>query len=189
MKLLVGAMTSAAVTQRQDRCTERPSDGPRSALWYWPRHAGFFRTSGRFFVVWLSRRTPSFRLKNWMLRTFLRARVHKHAAIGLEVTFDVFFPRHITVEEDAVVGYNTTILCHEYMADRYRIGPVVISKRATIGANCTLLPGVIVGEGATVSAMSLVNRDIPPGELWGGVPVKKLRSAGETETREGEGRT
>src|ERR1051326_6724525 len=105
------------IVDRKSRCTERPSDGPRSSLWYWHRHAGFVRTMGRFFIVWPSRRTPSFRLKNWMFRTFLRAKVHPHAAVGLEVTLDIFFPSLVTIGEDAVVGYNTTILCHEYMAD------------------------------------------------------------------------
>lgn len=165
-----------APVDRKTRCVERPSDGPRSSLWYWPRHAGFVRTMLRYLVVTLGRIAPSFRLKNWMYRVLLRAKVDRHAAIGLEVTFDIFYPHLITVGPDAVVGYNTTILCHEYMADRYRVGPVVIGARATIGANCTLLPGVVVGEGATVSAMSLVNRDVPPGELWGGVPARPLRA-------------
>ena len=164
---------------RKTRCTEKPSDGPRASLWYWPRHVGFFRTSGRYMIIWLGRRAPSFRLKNWMYRTFLRAKVHKHAAIGLEVTLDIFYPSLITIGADAVVGFQTTILCHEYMADRYRTGPVVIERRATIGANCTILPGVIIGEGATVSAMSLVNRDVPPGELWGGVPARPLKTKEE----------
>lgn len=167
----------AASQARKARITERPSDGPRSSLWYWRHHAGFLRTAFRYAVIVLARFTPSFRMKNWMYRALLRAQVHPRAAVGLEVTFDVFFPHLITIDEDAIVGYRTTILCHEYMADRYRIGPVVIQRRATIGANCTLLPGVIVGEGATVSAMSLVNRDIPPGELWGGVPVRRIRLA------------
>lgn len=170
------------MTNRKDRLTERPSDGPRASLWYWGRHVGWVRTSLRFLVVWLARRTPSFRVKNWMYRALLGAHVHKHACVGLEVTLDVLYPRLITIGEDAVVGYSTTILCHEYMADRYRVGPVVVARRATIGANCTILPGVIVGEGATVSAMSLVNRDIPPGELWGGVPVRLIRRPEEPKT-------
>ena len=33
------------MTDRKERCTERPSDGPRASLWYWHRHAGFFRTA------------------------------------------------------------------------------------------------------------------------------------------------
>jgi len=168
------AMTSQ---DRKARCIERPSDGPRSSLWYWRHHAGFFRTAGRYVVIMLGRITPSFRLKNWMYRTILRAKVDKHAAIGLEVTLDIFYPHMITIEEDAIVGFASTILCHEYAADWYRTGPVVIQRRATIGANTTLLPGVIVGEGSVVSAMSLVNRDIPPGEMWGGVPVRRIRGA------------
>ncbi|HEX2022021.1 MAG TPA: acyltransferase [Candidatus Thermoplasmatota archaeon] len=165
-----------APVDRKTRLVEKPSDGERSALWYWRHHAGFVRTSLRYLAIVAARVSPSFRMKNWLYRR-LGAKVHRHAAIGLEVTFDVFFPHLITVGEDAVVGYRTTILCHEYMADRYRVGPVVIERRATIGANCTLLPGVVVGEGATVSAMSLVNRDVPPGEFWGGVPARKLRGA------------
>lgn len=162
---------------RKSRCVERPSDGPRASLWYWRHHAGMVRTSLRYLVIALARITPSFRMKSWMYRVLLRANVHKHAAVGLEVTLDIFYPHLITIEEDVVVGYNTTILCHEYMAAKYRVGPVVLKRRATIGANTTLLPGIVVGEGATVSAMSLVNRDIPAGELWGGVPVRRLRGA------------
>ena len=177
----MAARASMTTTDRKARCVEKPSDGPRSSLWYWRHHAGFVRTSLRYGVIAIARVTPSFRLKNWMYRTLLRAKVHKHAAVGLEVTFDIFYPWMITIHEDAVVGYRSTILCHEYASDFYRTGPVVIGKRATIGANCTLLPGVIVGDGAVVSAMSLVNRDIPAGELWGGVPVRKLRDAAGTE--------
>jgi acetyltransferase-like isoleucine patch superfamily enzyme len=33
---------------------------------------------------------------------------------------------------------------------------------------------VVVGAGATVSAMSLVNRDVPPGAFVGGIPIKRL---------------
>ena len=164
-------------SDRKARCKESLSDGPRSSLWYWRHHAGFVRTSWRYLVIALARVTPSFRLKNWMYRALVRAKVDPQAAVGLEVTLDIFYPYMITIGQDAVVGFRTTILCHEYAADWYRTGPVVIERRATIGANCTLLPGVIVGEGATVSAMSLVNRDIPAGELWGGVPVRKIRDA------------
>lgn len=175
---MAGGVTSQ---DRKARCITKPSDGPRSSLWYWAKHAGFLRTSGRYAVIVVGRVMPSFRVKSWLYRTLLRAKVDRHAAVGLEVTFDIFYPHLITIEEDAVVGYNTTILCHEYSADWYRVGPVVIKRRATIGANTTLLPGVIVGEGATVSAMSLVNRDIPPGEMWGGVPVRLIRQAGEKD--------
>jgi acetyltransferase-like isoleucine patch superfamily enzyme len=39
-----------------------------------------------------------------------------------------------------------------------------------------VLKGVVIGNGAVVAAHSLVNRNIPDFEVWGGVPARKLRS-------------
>lgn len=44
-----------------------------------------------------------------------------------------------------------------------------------IGANSTTLKGVTVGEGAVVAAGSLVNRDVPPYSIVGGVPAKVIK--------------
>lgn len=121
----------------------------------------------------LARVMPSFRVKNWLYRR-MGMEVAKHASVGLEATMDVFYPELITLGEDVIIGYNTTILCHEFLADEYRTGPVTIEDRATIGANTTILPGVTIGQGATVSAHSLVNADVPPGAFHGGVPARDL---------------
>jgi acetyltransferase-like isoleucine patch superfamily enzyme len=51
---------------------------------------------------------------------------------------------------------------------------VVIGRDVVIGANCTILPGVVIGDGATVSAHSLVNHDVAPGSVVGGVPARPL---------------
>lgn len=56
------------------------------------------------------------------------------------------------------------------------VSPINIGPRAFIGAHSTILKGVSIGEGSVIGAGSLVSRDIPPFEVWGGVPVKKLRS-------------
>jgi maltose O-acetyltransferase len=56
--------------------------------------------------------------------------------------------------------------------------PVVIKDGAWLGARCTILPGVTVGEGAIVAAGAVVHRDVPPNTLVAGVParvVKELR--------------
>jgi len=55
------------------------------------------------------------------------------------------------------------------------LGPVVIEDNAWIAMRATILPGVTVGEGAYVAAAALVNRDVEPYTLVGGVPARKIR--------------
>lgn len=169
------------------RTEAHASRGPRAALAYWRREFGFFAVAYHYVVMALARVSPSLRAKAWLYRR-MGAKVHRDACVGLEVTFDIFLPHRITIEADATVGFATTILCHEFLEREWREGDVVIRRGATIGANCTILPGVEIGEGAVVSAMSLVNRDVPAGEFWGGVPARALaRAEGRRSAPTGEG--
>ena len=53
--------------------------------------------------------------------------------------------------------------------------PIHIEKRAWIGANATILPGVTIGENAVVAAGAVVTKDVPANCLVGGVPAKVIR--------------
>ena len=59
--------------------------------------------------------------------------------------------------------------CH---ATRY--GDIIIKDDAYIGANCTVLPGVTIGEGAVVGANALVNKDLESWGIYVGSPCKKI---------------
>jgi acetyltransferase-like isoleucine patch superfamily enzyme len=160
---------------RKARLVIAPSPGPHNSLWYFPQvTGGYARVARNAALIQLARYTPALATKNALYR-MLGVRVAPHAAVGLMVMLDIFFPQDITLGEDCVVGYNSTILCHEFTRREWRRGPVSIGRDVTIGANCTILPGVVIGDGATVSAMSLVNRDVPPGAFVGGVPIRRLR--------------
>ncbi|MGC8839436.1 MAG: acyltransferase, partial [Anaerolineae bacterium] len=52
-----------------------------------------------------------------------------------------------------------------------------------IYSNSTVLPGVVVGDGATVGACSLVHRDVPPRCFAAGVPARVVRDASEYPRR------
>lgn len=53
--------------------------------------------------------------------------------------------------------------------------PVNIGDDVWIGANCTILGGVNIGNGAVVGAGSLVNKDIPPYAIAVGNPAKIIK--------------
>lgn len=160
-----------------------PVEGHNS-LWYWQRAVSPARVVKNFLIVQLCRYSPSLMLKNFLYRTFLGAKVGRHSSVGLMVMFDVFFPERITIGEDVIIGYNSTLLCHEFIRKEYRLGNIIIEDDVTIGANTTILPGVSIGRGATVSACSLVNKDVPPGSFMGGIPVRELRRLSHTEGEE-----
>ena len=143
-------------------------------MWY------CFDDVSRWRVVWnwlwmtLAKTCPWFSLKIVLMR-LTGAKIGKHVSLGYACQVDVLFPGRIRIGDDAIIGYNTTLLAHGYMHDAYQLGNVTIGPRASIGANCTILPGVTIGEGAVVGAMSLVNRDVPAGEFWAGNPARKIR--------------
>ena len=56
--------------------------------------------------------------------------------------------------------------------DQYR--NTLIKKGATLGANCTIVCGVTVGEYAFVGAGAVINKDVPAYALVVGVPAKQI---------------
>lgn len=52
---------------------------------------------------------------------------------------------------------------------------IIIEKDVWIGCNVTLLSGVTIGRGSTIAAGAVVNKDIPPYSIAGGVPAKVIK--------------
>lgn len=52
---------------------------------------------------------------------------------------------------------------------------VIIEKDVWIGSNVTILSGVHVGRGSTIAAGTVVNKDVPPYSVVGGVPAKVIK--------------
>ena len=167
------------------RRTERyPAKGGANSLWHIYKTVSFFKVAKNFAVIQLSRYTPFISVKNFLFRTFLKMEVGEKTSFALMVMPDVMFPERISVGNNSIIGYNTTILAHEYLIDEYRVGDVTIGDNVLIGANSTILPGVKIGDGAIVSAATLVNRDIPSGTFAGGNPVKIIFTKEQMEKRQ-----
>ena len=52
---------------------------------------------------------------------------------------------------------------------------VIVEKDVWIGSNVTIREGVHVGRGATIAAGAVVNKDVPPYSIVGGVPAKLIK--------------
>ncbi|WP_428911025.1 acyltransferase [Niallia sp. Krafla_26] len=157
------------------RKTDRyPVEGANS-LWHVYKTVPFWKVIKNFIVIQLARYSPFLGLKNWLYRHLLKMKVGEQTSFGLMVMLDIMFPEKIRVGKNTVIGYNTTILAHEYLIKEYRLGDVIIGNEVMIGANSTILPGVTIGDGAVVSAGTLVNRDVPPGAFVGGNPMVLIR--------------
>lgn len=52
--------------------------------------------------------------------------------------------------------------------------PVRIEKHALVGSGCTILPGVTIGAGSAVGAMSLVKNDVKAGTMVAGIPASYI---------------
>ncbi|MBJ7577778.1 acyltransferase [Devosia sp. MC532] len=64
---------------------------------------------------------------------------------------------------------------------------ITVEDDVWIGANCVIVDGVTIGRGAVIAAGAVVNKDVPPNAIVGGVPAKVLRYRGQgkrAETRD-----
>jgi len=157
------------------KTTRYPVHGA-NPLWQLYRTVSFWKVSKNFIVIQLARYTPFLSWKNWLYRTFLRMEVGQQSAVALMVMMDIMFPELIKIGRNCVIGYNTTILAHEYLVEEYRLGEVRIEDEVLVGANSTILPGVTIGKGAIVAAGTVVHKNVPAGAFVAGNPMQVIRS-------------
>jgi len=181
-----GTADESADDGRHARLTRHPTPGRRNSLRGWTDAKPVWRVVRNYLLVWVARIAPSLRVRSWALRR-LGATVGDGVSWGLEATPDVFWPELITLGDDVVVGYDSVLLCHEFLQDEYRTGEVVVGDRAMIGAKAVVLPGVRIGADAEVAANSLVTRDVPAGATVAGVPARPMGGEGGGGERENTG--
>lgn len=101
------------------------------------------------------------------------------AGIGRDIALGgrLVDPQFITIGDEAIVGQDSVITAHTITSGTLILDPVEIGARATVGVNVVVMSGVRVGEGAIIAAGAVVSPGtlIPAGELWGGIPARKLK--------------
>lgn len=158
------------------RKTERFLVEGSNSLWQMYKTVSFFKVAKNFLVIQIARYTPWLSMKNWLYRHLLKMTVGEKTAFALMVMVDLMYPERISVGDDSIIGYNTTLLTHEYLIDEYRLGDIQIGNQVMIGANSTILPGVTIGDRAVIAAGTVVTKDVEPGSFVGGNPMQVIKT-------------
>lgn len=146
----------------------------------------------------------------WWVRTRHGLRhVHPTAYIstlaGVEIARDVRIAEHVYVGNGCVIGKNVSIGRYTMLAPRVAIvgadhridvpgvpmifagrpeqKPTTIGVDAWIGAGAVVMQGVSIGRGAVVGANAVVTKDVPPYEIWAGIPARKIRDRFSSEAQ------
>lgn len=120
------------------------------------------------------------------------------ATIGAHCSFgqNVFVGNNVTIGNNVKVQNNVSVYDNVYLEDDVFCGPsmvftnvynpraaierkneyrnTLVKRGATLGANCTIVCGVTIGEYAFVAAGAVINKDVPAFALMAGVPAKQI---------------
>ena len=105
----------------------------------------------------------------------------RHGFIGQHTYFGVH--EGITVGDDTLIGAYCYIISANHRALSRRVPireqgydgkPVAIADDVWLGTHVVVLPGASIGRGAIVGAGAIVTGHIPPYEIWGGVPARRI---------------
>lgn len=112
--------------------------------------------------------------------------------IGEQVIFDSLYPENIEIGDYSAITMRCIILTHFVeVAEKteknkggriFVKGKVKIGNNVFIGAQTVICKPVTIGDDCIIAAGSVVVKDIPAGEIWGGVPAKFIKKRPEYET-------
>jgi UDP-2-acetamido-3-amino-2,3-dideoxy-glucuronate N-acetyltransferase len=115
--------------------------------------------------------------------------IQRGVVLGKNVKVEAFafIPTGVTIEDEAFVGPHVCFTNDRFPsavdeegdllgADDWAIVPTLVKRRASIGANTTIVCGVTIGENAMVGANSTVTHDVPPHSLAVGSPARVVRA-------------
>jgi len=111
--------------------------------------------------------------------------IQRGVVLGRNVKIEpfVFIPTGVTIEDGVFVGPHVCFSNDRYPSavddegkllevGDWQVVPTLVRRRASIGANATIICGITIGEGAMVGAGATVTHDVPPDSLVVGNPAR-----------------
>ena len=118
------------------------------------------------------------------------AKIIIHDNVGMTST-SIYCQEKVEIGNHVLIGADTIIMDNNFHSLDYTIrgtskegyhhkgtintAPVIIGDNVFIGTRCVINKGVNIGEGTVIAAGSVVVKDIPAWEVWGGNPAKFIK--------------
>lgn len=97
---------------------------------------------------------------------------------GTVLTADVQVGRHVAVMPCCVLTHDDVVSDYATLGAGVRLaGAVRVAEGAYVGSGAMVREGRAVGAWSLVGMGAVVTEDVPPGEVWAGVPARHLRAA------------
>ena len=108
------------------------------------------------------------------------AEVGRDVVVGdnTNISAGVFIPENVVLEDNVFVGPHAVFTNDKNPPSfgKWRDSiPTIVKSGASIGANSTILPNLVIGKNSVVGAGSVVTKDVPDGVTVVGNPAKILK--------------
>lgn len=116
-------------------------------------------------------RCPSNKLRI-QLHRWRGCHIGDNCYLGQFCIVDNLAPEYIYMEDNSNVNADCMILTHFNPAPRFKsifsaeVRPVLIKAGAMVAVRCTIMPGVTIGKFATVTAGTVVDKDVPDYNMY-----------------------
>jgi len=109
---------------------------------------------------------------NWLVQHKENLKLGEKTDIGAFTYINA--KKGVIIEDYVQIGSHCSIYSISTIDNKE--GKVMLKKNCKIGSHSVIMPGVTIGKNSIIGAYSFVNKDIPPNEIWAGVPAKKLEN-------------